>query len=146
MLDERLDLLDEEFEGRLHFRCVGPLSPFSFATVEVQIPAFEDVDKARRHLELGETTTASEIKRAYRRMAGQYHPDHNPDDPEAEARMTEITKAYQLLTAYAENVQRGRGGEGEHPGTSAPQHPCSFSQEAVEQMLLITVRRQEIVA
>ncbi|MBU0510464.1 MAG: GvpL/GvpF family gas vesicle protein, partial [Chloroflexi bacterium] len=40
MLDERLDLLDEEFEGRLHFRCVGPLSPFSFATVEVQIPAF----------------------------------------------------------------------------------------------------------
>ncbi|MBI4770544.1 MAG: GvpL/GvpF family gas vesicle protein [Chloroflexi bacterium] len=53
-LDQRLALLDEEFGGRLTFRCVGPLPPYSFATVEVQLPSFEAVDDARRRLGLGE--------------------------------------------------------------------------------------------
>jgi len=49
-LDRKLQLLDEEFESRLHFRCVGPLPPYSFATVELQVPSFESVDEARRAL------------------------------------------------------------------------------------------------
>jgi hypothetical protein len=132
-LGRQLELLDEEFEGQLTFRCVGPLPPYSFATVEVEVPSFEAVDEARRHLGLGETATSGEIRRAYHRLAGQMHPDHNPDNPEAEARMTELTQAYELLTAYAENVQR-----------SGEEHLCTFSQEAVEQTLLIAIRRQEV--
>jgi curved DNA-binding protein len=38
-----------------------------------------------------------EIKRAYRRLARQYHPDVNPDDIQAEARFKEINEAYQVL-------------------------------------------------
>ncbi len=40
-LDRQLAALDKEFGERLHFRCVGPLPPYSFATVEVSLPSFE---------------------------------------------------------------------------------------------------------
>jgi molecular chaperone DnaJ len=39
----------------------------------------------------------SDIKKAYRKLAQQYHPDRNPDDPEAEARFKEINEAYEVL-------------------------------------------------
>src|SRR5690242_5076151 len=38
-----------------------------------------------------------EIKKAYRRLARQYHPDANPGDPEAETRFKEISVAYETL-------------------------------------------------
>jgi molecular chaperone DnaJ len=41
--------------------------------------------------------TEAEIKRAYRALARQYHPDSNPDDPDADARFKEITLAYETL-------------------------------------------------
>jgi len=138
-LDHQLKLLDEEFEGQFTFRCIGPLPPYSFATVEVEIPSFEAIDEARRRLGLGETAAPDEIRRAYHRLAGTAHPDHNPDDPGAEARMTELAQAYNLLTVYAENVQMSRGAEEHQPA-------IRFSQEAVERTLLIAVRRQEILA
>lgn len=144
-LDERLVELDEEFEGKLYFRCVGPLSPFSFATVEVQMPTFEDVDEARRHLKLGKMTTASEIKRAYHRMAGLYHPDHHPDDPGAEAQMAELTQAYHLLTTYAEKQMFKKIGC-RSQFTENGDMFCDLSQSAVEQTLMIAIRRQEISA
>ena len=38
-----------------------------------------------------------EIKKAYRRLAMKFHPDRNPDDPEAEARFKEAAEAYEVL-------------------------------------------------
>lgn len=48
---------------------------------------------------LGVARDASEdeIKRAYRKMALQNHPDHNPDNPEAEQRFKEAAEAYEIL-------------------------------------------------
>ncbi|MBW3660751.1 MAG: molecular chaperone DnaJ [Gemmatimonadetes bacterium] len=38
-----------------------------------------------------------DVKRAYRKLAMEYHPDRNPDDVEAEARFKEATEAYEVL-------------------------------------------------
>jgi len=48
---------------------------------------------------LGVIRSASdqEIKSAYRKLALQYHPDRNPDKPEAEERFKEVTEAYAVL-------------------------------------------------
>ena len=48
---------------------------------------------------LGVARTASdaEIKRAYRQLAKQYHPDQNPDDQNAEQRFKTVNQAYEVL-------------------------------------------------
>lgn len=38
------------------------------------------------------------IRRAYRRLAVKYHPDHNPGDKEAEGRLKEVKRAYEVLS------------------------------------------------
>ena len=40
----------------------------------------------------------NEIRRQYRRLAMEYHPDRNPEDPQAEERFKEIAEAYGVLT------------------------------------------------
>lgn len=39
-----------------------------------------------------------EIKKAYKRLAMKYHPDRNPDNPEAEEKFKEVKEAYEILT------------------------------------------------
>lgn len=48
-------------------------------------------------LGVSEQAGAEEIKQAYRRKAKKYHPDRNPDNPEAEAKFKDIAKAYEIL-------------------------------------------------
>ena len=40
----------------------------------------------------------AQIKNAYRKLAKKYHPDHNPDDAEAEAKFKEASEAYAILS------------------------------------------------
>lgn len=49
-------------------------------------------------LGLSKGASEEEIKRAYRKLAKQYHPDLNPGDKEAEAKFKEVNEAYTILT------------------------------------------------
>jgi molecular chaperone DnaJ len=49
-------------------------------------------------LGVGRDADASELKRAYRKLALELHPDRNPGDHEAEARFKEASEAYQVLS------------------------------------------------
>ena len=51
-----------------------------------------------RILGVSRNASQEEIKRAYRRLARQFHPDVNPGDKEAEERFKEINEAYEVLS------------------------------------------------
>lgn len=53
--------------------------------------------------------SADEIKKAFRRLARDSHPDANPDDPTAEARFREIAEAYEVLSDPERRHRYDRG-------------------------------------
>lgn len=61
---------------------------------------------------LGVSRSAStdEIRKAYRKLAMQYHPDRNPDDKQAEERFKEINEAYQVLNDSQKRAHYDRVG------------------------------------
>ena len=79
---------------------------------------------------LGVSKKASddEIKKAYRKLAGKYHPDRNPGDAAAEERFKEISAAHDVLSDPEKRREydaggtfTGFGGEGGHgPFTAGP--------------------------
>lgn len=80
-------------------------------------------------LGLQKGATDNDIKKGYRKMAKQYHPDANPNNKEAEQKFKEISEAYEVLSdpqkkatydqyghAAFENAGAGAGGGGFHYG------------------------------
>src|ERR1700745_1420324 len=61
---------------------------------------------------LGVTKTAStdEIKKAYRKVAMQFHPDRNPGDKSAEEKFKKAAEAYEMLSDADKRAQYDRFG------------------------------------
>ena len=49
-------------------------------------------------LQVQRNASAEEIKKSYRRLAREFHPDANPDDPDAEEKFKEVAFAYEVLS------------------------------------------------
>jgi molecular chaperone DnaJ len=69
-------------------------------------------------LGVAKTATPDDIKKAYRKLAVQFHPDKNPGNKEAEEKFKEISEAYEILSdtdkrqRYDQFGHAGLGGGG----------------------------------
>jgi molecular chaperone DnaJ len=79
-------------------------------------------------LGVGKNASDEEIKKAYRKLARQYHPDRNSGDKQAEERFKEISQAYDVLSDAEKRKSYDRG-SGPFGGFGAPGgfDPSSFS-------------------
>ena len=66
-------------------------------------------------LGVSRTAAEQEIKSAYRKLALQFHPDRNPDNPQAEERFKECSEAYAIL---ADSEKRARYDRFGHAGVN----------------------------
>ena len=68
-------------------------------------------------LGVSKTATDDELKKAYRKLAKQYHPDVNPNNPEAEAKFKEAGEAYQILSNPETRAKYDQFGHAAFDGT-----------------------------
>jgi hypothetical protein len=101
---ETLRRLNDRYTDRIDFRCVGPLPPYSFCTVEIKTFDFDVIDRARRLLGVGEEAGVAEIRDAYRRLVHERHPDHAFQQAgkagDTARPFHAVTEAYRLLEEY----------------------------------------------
>ena len=62
----------------------------------------------------------AEIKKAYRKLAKELHPDQNKDNPKATERFSKVTQAYDILTDKDKRAQYDRGEIDEDGNPKAP--------------------------
>lgn len=136
--DRRLDELDERLGGRLNFRRIGPLPPYSFSTIEARPMTHQEINGAQEQLGLGQEASLNDVKRAYYALAQEHHPDAQPGDKAAEERFAQIAVAYQLLSNYCLGQAAAQGITAKK---KAEGHRCSFAPAAIKESVLITVRR-----
>ena len=67
--------------------------------------------------------TEADIKKAYRKLAKELHPDRNKDNPKASERFSQVTNAYDLLN---DKDKRARFDRGEIDGDGNPAAPFGF--------------------
>ncbi|MDQ6889491.1 MAG: DnaJ domain-containing protein, partial [Bacteroidota bacterium] len=67
-------------------------------------------------LGVNKSVTADEIKKAYRKVAMQYHPDRNPGDHTAEEKFKEAAEAYEILSDPDKRAKYDRFGHSAFSG------------------------------
>lgn len=100
-------------------------------------------------LGLTSDATLADVKKAYRRLARQHHPDRNHADPGAIDRFRRITEAYEYLSAHLTDNAHGNGRS--RPGPAAPPRadvgmPGGYSEAASRVLTMLEETWQAILA
>jgi len=128
--EQCLDRLNAETGETLRFRCVGPLPPYSFGTLEVKKLHYEDIEWAQTKLGLSDHAAKEEIKKAYQAQAVLVHPDKHPEATGMSSAFDEVNRAYKILAEYELALDQA-GVQGE----------CSFREPDVRRNgLLVKIR------
>jgi hypothetical protein len=93
--------------------------------------------------------TLADVKKAYRTLARQHHPDRNNADPRAIDRFRRITEAYEYLSAHLKDNAHGNGHS--RPGPTAPPRagagmPGEYSEAASRVLTMLEQTWQAIRA
>ena len=105
-LDKKMQELGKKYEGKLRFKYIGPMPPYSFVNINLKLGNFEVVDEARKLLGLAEAATFDEIKEAYYKLSHRYHPDKFQGNEE---QMKKIAQAYSILENYCQSCDEISG-------------------------------------
>ncbi|OGL45048.1 MAG: hypothetical protein A2W05_08595 [Candidatus Schekmanbacteria bacterium RBG_16_38_10] len=129
--EKEVEELNAKFTEKLNFRCVGQLPPYSFYTLEIKKMQFEEIQWARKKLDLNDFTTKDEIKKAYHRLALTSHPDKNPNKSGIEREFGEVTNAYMILLDYCRAFEQ-----------TSQVETCSFDEgELKKNAILVKVKK-----
>jgi hypothetical protein len=91
-------------------------------------------------LGLTSNATLADVKKAYRKLARQHHPDRNNADPGAINRFRRITEAYEYLSAHLKDNAPGNGHS--RPGPTAPPRadagmPAEYTEAASHALTML---------
>jgi len=88
-------------------------------------------DELYKTLGVSKKASDEEIKKAYRKLARQYHPDRNPDDAEAEEKFKEVSAAHDVLADPEKRKEYDQGGQfaGFGGGQQGPFAPGAGGQQ-----------------
>ena len=100
-------------------------------------------------LGLTSDATLADVKKAYRKLARQHHPDRNNADPGAIDRFRRITEAYEYLSAHLKD--NANGNDHSRPGPTAPPRadagmPGEYSEAASRVLTMLEETWQAIRA
>lgn len=127
--EQAINQLDEEFEGMLNFKLVGPLPCYSFYTIEVEELNPVHVAQAKKELGLREEVSESEIKKAYLGKAKLTHPDAISENDNY-GNFNRINKAYHILLDYSMAARQ----------LSKVEHISSEKIKAKEKLILVKIK------
>src|SRR5215217_579790 len=82
-------------------------------------------------LGVGKGSSSDEIKKAYRKVAMQYHPDRNPGDKSAEEKFKEAAEAYEILSDQDKRAQYDRYGHAGVSSNGRGGHPGNMNMEDI---------------
>ncbi len=108
--DSAIDRLDEQFNGLLNFKIVGPLPCYSFYTLEVAEINPDHITEAQTALGLSKETTDDEIKKAFLDKAKFFHPDNGQGTSDSD-NFKSVQKAYRVLRDYSQAFKQSSGDE-----------------------------------
>src|SRR5258707_983885 len=77
-------------------------------------------------LGVGRTASADDIKKAYRKLAMQHHPDRNPDNKDSERKFKDLSHAYDILKDPEKRAAYDRYGPAAFEGAAGPNGPGGF--------------------
>lgn len=133
--------IDKSGIGKLRMRCIGPLPPCSFASVEVWVGDHEMVENARINLKLNPIVEKGEIRRAYHSAIKQLHPDLNDIAAGTVDEINAIRDSYELLSMIAEGQVRGTRDAAPETDRRRDKAMIRLDRGALDRTFMIAVRR-----